>query len=293
MTKLSNSISYRLLRQWDQFCRLLPQIKRYEIWSDASGRGYGGHLGPQHRPLDVWQATHSGLNSVVPSSSSGISSSSSELTSTVGDDAGGGPNGSTEYVEAMAVLLSLRRWSDQLRGKKVYCYIDNYTVYKYLSRRYSNSIIPSRHRLFPQNFFGSSTKSSHHNSSFLSTATTTTTTAMTPTTTTTTITTLTTTSGTGKTTVAGKERPMPKKVKFQGTRETLEQIERLVEEHDIILRARWVWGKDNRLADRLSRLGRGYAGLPPEVRELLKASGGAVQARSGGEGQDRPPTTMA
>ncbi|WWD18494.1 hypothetical protein CI109_102946 [Kwoniella shandongensis] len=231
MTKLSNSISYRLLRQWDSFCRLLPPsllfgTPRYEIWSDASGRGYGGHLGPQSRPLDVWQATHSGLGS--PGSKY--------------------ENGSTEYVEAMAVLLSLRRWSDQLRGKKVFCYIDNYTVYKYLSRRYPHPVttnfpIPIPITIPNNLFFSTMTKK--------------------------------------------ERRTIVPRAKYRGTRETLEQIERLVEEHDIVLRARWVWGKDNRLADRLSRLGRGYSGLPPEVRELLKASAG------GSEGSDRPPTTMA
>ncbi|WVQ96660.1 hypothetical protein IAU59_003766 [Kwoniella sp. CBS 9459] len=116
MTKLSHTFSYRLLRRWDHFCRLIPPAvtlgsrPRWEVWSDASGKGYGGHLGPQSKPLDVWQDSHPHLHS---------------------------GKGSTEYVEALAVLLSLRRWKERLKGQKVFFYVDNYQVYKVLAKRYT------------------------------------------------------------------------------------------------------------------------------------------------------------
>ncbi|WVF69158.1 hypothetical protein IAT40_003933 [Kwoniella sp. CBS 6097] len=238
MTKLSHTFSYRLLRRWDHFCRLIPPAvtltPRWEVWSDASGKGYGGHLGPQAKPLDVWQDSHGYLAS---------------------------GKGSTEYVEALAVLLSLQRWKDRLKGQKVFFYVDNYQVYKVLAKRYTPikqlslgfplplriaSTIGQRQiqsqsqhqsqghaqrlqrsmsdRKSPQQLQQSQSPSNTVNSS---------------------------------TAIAiAKEAKgyFTSNPRCPKTQATFDEIDNIIKTYQIELRARWVWGKDNFLADTLSRI---------------------------------------
>ncbi|WVR06356.1 hypothetical protein IAU60_003387 [Kwoniella sp. DSM 27419] len=234
MTKLSHTLSYRLLKRWDHLCRLIPSLvtPRWEVWSDASGKGYGGHLGPQSKPIDVWQDSH-------PHLSSG--------------------KGSTEYVEALAVLLSLRRWSDQLRGKKVFCYVDNYQVYQVLKRRYR---FPRITPPIPPSVSLSNTPPSGETSSLVVTVA-----APSP--------------GGRR---SGYFTANPRCLKTQAA---FDEIDSIIRENEIQLCARWVWGKDNTLADALSRLGRapgrGEKKLTPHVIQLLEAGRKANQQVAEGD----------
>ncbi|WVW84660.1 hypothetical protein I302_106694 [Kwoniella bestiolae CBS 10118] len=241
MTKLSSTISYKLLRKWDRLLRLLPLSHRWEIWSDASGKGYGGHLGPQSKPLDVWQDKHQYL-------------------------AGG--KGSTEYIEAMALLRSLEKWGEGLRGKKVWCYCDNYQVYQVLRRKYELGNLmglglglglrwKGRGRYFTSNglwlgagFGGIATTSIVRSGN---------------------------TARTDGDIITPKAR-CPKVTK------TFEEIDDLIQKYQITIRARWVWGKDNFLADRLSRLGNG--GLTPHVLGLLEAATATSKDGRSQEGEE-------
>ncbi|WRT67800.1 uncharacterized protein IL334_004774 [Kwoniella shivajii] len=254
MTKLSSSLSYKLLRRWDGFLRCLPPFfipARWEVWSDASGKGYGGHLGPQSRPLDVWQEAH-------PYLSNG--------------------KGSTEYVEAKAVLLSLNKWKNVLKGKKVWCYVDNYQVYQTLNKRYSYQL-NHNHNHNPNHTTNSNSTKLYFtpNPFFLSTS----------------LITFQTTppysheSQDQDRTQGEMQIPEPKpkpqekekEIKCPKVRSTFEEIDKLIKENQITLRARWVWGKDNVLADRLSRLGKGdgRGTLTPHVRQLLDAAKRSTQ----------------
>nr|ODN85342.1 hypothetical protein L203_04951 [Cryptococcus depauperatus CBS 7841] len=235
MLKLSTSLSYRCLHQWSEpwrtissFPALFPhrsstlQKPYLEIWSDASGKGYGGHLGPQSNPSDVWQQPHAHLSK------------------------GKRP---IEYAEANAVLLSLKRWKKSLRGKTVYCHIDNYSVYQILSRRYSPSAPNGLPPFFPvsplfrlgpvfaepinpSSFVPISFKSKHYN------------------------------------------------IKHLPMRKIFDEIDTIIFKNDIQLRARWVRGKDNVLADRLSRIerGKGLERLTPKVKAMLSTNQRGIQS---------------
>ncbi|WWD04844.1 hypothetical protein V865_002915 [Kwoniella europaea PYCC6329] len=247
MTKLSSTISYRLLRRWDHFLRQLSPVARYEIWSDASGKGYGGHLGPQSKPLDVWQDKHQLLS---------------------------GGKGSTEYIEARALLLSLEKWGSGLKGKKVWCYIDNYQVYQILRRKYDpvDLLRPGlglglgwKRFYFTSNntgnsmwlsstFIGDLTSTNYEQSS---------------------------SSSSSSSTYQNRNRgASTTKARCRKVTQTFEEIDELINKYEITIKARWVWGKDNFLADKLSRLvdvngnshGRGKRSLTPHVLSLLEAA---------------------
>ncbi|WWC96081.1 hypothetical protein V866_002948 [Kwoniella sp. B9012] len=246
MTKLSSTISYKLLRKWDHFLRHLSPVARYEIWSDASGKGYGGHLGPQSKPLDVWQDKHQLLS---------------------------GGKGSTEYIEAQALLLSLEKWGSGLKGKKVWCYIDNYQVYQILRRKYDpvDILRPGlglglgwkRRFYFTSNntgnsmwlsstFIGDLTSTNHEQSS---------------------------SSSSSSPTYQNRNRgASTTKARCPKVTQTFEEIDELINKYGITIKARWVWGKDNFLADKLSRLvdvngnGKGKGNLTPHVLSLLEAA---------------------
>ncbi|OCF43557.1 hypothetical protein I317_02574 [Kwoniella heveanensis CBS 569] len=272
---------------------------RWEVWSDASGKGYGGHLGPQSKPLDVWQDSH-------PHIASG--------------------KGSTEYVEALAVLLSLRRWKERLKGQKVFFYVDNYQVYKVLAKRYTP--VKQLSLPFPLSLSLAATvsgqqrhtqhqvqqqqqqqqKPSHEMplSSIPATS------PLSPT--------LSSPHSSPHTCPPGTETytdprsevpsvatPIAKQDKgyftsnprCAKTQATFDEIDSIIRTYQIELRARWVWGKDNFLADTLSRISKlpspsvgtspastsasddkGYTNarihrsskLTPHVLELLEAS---------------------
>ncbi|WWC62540.1 uncharacterized protein I303_105136 [Kwoniella dejecticola CBS 10117] len=273
MPKLSSTLTYKLLRRWDHLLRTFstPLIPRWEVWSDASGTGYGGHLGPQSKPLDVWQDTHHYLS---------------------------GGKGSTELIEAKALLLSLRKWCNELKGKKVWCYIDNYQVYQTLSHRYKYASIfhlsihnKRRGLFFTSNPLQNPLQHLSPYSAFLSspipfivasTSTTTTTTtsnlkythqtkfeedAQSDT-----VTNPSTNSCTGTNTTTGRtNRPFTKSPQVK---KIFDEIDDLINEYGITIKARWVWGKDNFLADKLSRLGNGNGRgtLTPHVLELLNVA---------------------
>ncbi|WWC88690.1 uncharacterized protein L201_003603 [Kwoniella dendrophila CBS 6074] len=239
MTKLSSSFSYKVIKKYDEILRFLSSkiyiYNRFEIWSDASGKGYGGHLGPQKKPFDVWKDKHEYLTK------SG--------------------KGSTEYIEAKALLLSLEKWKNQLKGKKVWCYIDNYQVYQTLKRKYSPSTSPIS---FKKLYF---TSNIINYPIFLSNNL-----SMTP------------SYLTSYSTIPNKQlmsfnnnnisknNRSKVNIKCPEVKATFDEIDNLITLNEITLKARWVWGKDNFLADKLSRLGNGNGKgtLTPHVVNLLK-----------------------
>ena len=75
-----------------------------EIWSDASGHGLGGHLGPPEQSWAIWNEDHSWMGTIP-------------LTR------------NTDLLEAMAELKSLQTFaSDLSRNDRVICYTDNQGV---------------------------------------------------------------------------------------------------------------------------------------------------------------------
>ncbi|WWC70739.1 uncharacterized protein I206_104690 [Kwoniella pini CBS 10737] len=241
MTKLSSTFSYKFLKKWDNFLRIIS-IKRIEIWSDASGKGYGGHLGPQSKPLDLWKDTHN----YFLKNNNNVN------------------NNSIELIEAKALFLSLKKWSNQLKGKKVWCYIDNFQVYKILNLKYSTFSSPPISLFLNNNnnnkrkkylFFNSNLilnlpfiikKKSYFNE------------------------------------ISKKNSKSPQIKKI------FEEIDELIKEYEITIKARWVWGKDNFLADKLSRIGNGNFdlnrngnnNLTPHVLELLKIASSANSTKT-------------
>lgn len=90
----------------------------YQIWSDASGQGYGAHLGPTCRPIAIFQAKRLLRISLPPPSQF--------HSIPLGKDI-------IEIHEATALWLCINRWRHFLRGSVIDAYMDNSTVCDYAS----------------------------------------------------------------------------------------------------------------------------------------------------------------
>lgn len=92
----------------------------FELWTDASRKGYGAHLGPADQPLALFQ--HRSLTHIYLLPSDSHSMRSIKLPST-----------NTQAHEAVAFYLCLKHWRPLLRGSKIKANVDNASVYQYLS----------------------------------------------------------------------------------------------------------------------------------------------------------------
>lgn len=94
--------------------RLLGLAKpSYQIWTDASGQGYGGHLGPAKQPIAVFQ--HKRLHALTlpkPLQYHSIKLDRSKI----------------ELHEAAALFLCIEQWRRFLHGSDIQAYMDNQAV---------------------------------------------------------------------------------------------------------------------------------------------------------------------
>lgn len=85
----------------------------YKIWTDASGQGYGGHLGPAKRPIAIFQHKRLlALNLPEPSQFHSIKLDRQKI----------------EMHEAAALFLCVQAWKRLLHGSTIEAFMDNATV---------------------------------------------------------------------------------------------------------------------------------------------------------------------
>ena len=85
----------------------------YQVWTDASGQGYGGHLGPAKRPIAIFQ--HKRLHALqLPKP---LQYHSLKLD-----------REKIELHEAAALFLCIEQWRRLLHGSEIEAYMDNQAV---------------------------------------------------------------------------------------------------------------------------------------------------------------------
>jgi hypothetical protein len=89
--------------------RVVGLRPQYHIWADASGSGYGGHLGPPHRPLAALRLSQKPIT--LP-----------------GETTPFAPKDHTNAHEALAIFVCPHRWAPRLIGADVLCHSDNASV---------------------------------------------------------------------------------------------------------------------------------------------------------------------
>lgn len=92
--------------------RKILQLSRptFQIWTDASGQGYGAHLGPAKRPIALYQHKRlPSINLLPPNDFHSIKL----------------PPANIQMHEAAALYLCIYRWKDLLRGSNIDAYMDN------------------------------------------------------------------------------------------------------------------------------------------------------------------------
>jgi hypothetical protein len=92
--------------------RKIFQLSRptFQIWTDASGQGYGAHLGPAKRPIALFQHKRlPSINLLPPNAFHSIKL----------------PPANIQMHEAAALYLCIHHWRTLLRGSNIDAYMDN------------------------------------------------------------------------------------------------------------------------------------------------------------------------
>jgi hypothetical protein len=92
--------------------RKLLRLSRptFQIWTDASGQGYGGHLGPAKKPIAIFQHKRlPSINLLPPNDFHSIKL----------------PPADIQMHEAAALYLCIHRWKTLLKSSDIDAYMDN------------------------------------------------------------------------------------------------------------------------------------------------------------------------